>query len=116
MLYVILLLIPGGSNTFFHATLPSVLNLSNRRVTCFFFETFADITCEFFKCFTGSSCQQLELVNTQSGTGNTVTFLIEVRQFQINDTVEFIVRGSNETKSVDIQGMLTIGRSPMLLL
>ena len=54
-------------------------------------------------------------MNAQSGTGNTVTFLIEVTQFQINDTVEVIVRGSNEAKSVDIQGMLTIGRSPMLL-
>ena len=92
-----------------------MLTLSNRRVTCFFFETFADIACEFFKCSTGSSCQQLELMNTQNGTGNTVTFLIEVRQFQINDTVEFIVRGSNEIKSVDIQGTLTIGRSPILL-
>ena len=45
----------------------------------------------------------------QSGTGFTVTIQFDVTQFQMNDTVEFIVRGSNVIKSVDIQGVLTSG-------
>lgn len=89
--------------------LPSKLTLSNHRVTCIFFENFTDITCEFFKCSTGSNCRQLELMGMQSGTGFTVTIQFDVTQFQMNDTVEFIVRGSNVIKSVDIQGVLTSG-------
>ena len=91
--------------------LPSKLTMLNSRVTCIFFENFTDITCEFFKCSTGSNCQQLELVSTQfeSGTGFTVMIQLDVTQFQMNDTVEFIVRGSNVIKSVDIQGVLTTG-------
>ena len=86
-----------------------MLTQSNRAVSCKFFESFDDITCQFFKCSVGSSCQQLELVNEQSGTGNMITLQLDVTQFQANDTMEFIVRGSNLMKSIDVQGMLMTG-------
>ena len=87
-------------------SLSQVLSLSKRTVTCIYFETFADITCQFFKCSPGSSCHQLELVNEQSGTGNLITFRLDITQFPVNDTFEFIVCSSNQMKSVDIQGII----------